>query len=40
MGGRVMTIRLVVNCVENLGLPLQCLDLKIMWCVEISVFST
>ena len=28
--GGVM-IRLVVNCVVNLGPPLQCLDLNILW---------
>ena len=26
-----MMIRLVVNCVTNLGLPLQCLDLNMLW---------
>ena len=26
-----MVIRLVVNCVVNLGLSLQCFDLKILW---------
>ena len=24
-------IRLVVNCVVKLGLPLKCLDLKMLW---------
>ena len=26
-----MMIRLVVNCVVKLGLPLQCIDQKILW---------